>query len=118
MALDGGTVHIIQEDGEPYMDVVLKGKTPGVNASCLSWSPAVQSGGGLLLAIGWADGTTMVWSEKDRMQRSDDEQHAGQHAKISRCTSRTVLWLSRSSSSGSIASSRVRIATAHGVSRR
>ena len=29
MALDGGTVHIIQEDGEPYMDVVLKGKTPG-----------------------------------------------------------------------------------------
>lgn len=75
MALDGGTVHIIQEDGEPYMDVVLKGKTPGVNASCLSWSPAVQSGGGLLLAIGWADGTTMVWSEKDAAVREDLDTH-------------------------------------------
>ena len=75
MALDGGTVHIIQEDGEPYMDVVLKGKTPGVNASCLSWSPAVQSGGGLLLASGWADGTTMVWSEKDAAVREDLDTH-------------------------------------------
>ena len=75
MALDGGTVHIIQEDGEPYMDVVLKGKAPGVNASCLSWSPTVQSGGGLLLAIGWADGTAMVWSEKDTAVREDSDTH-------------------------------------------
>ena len=75
VALDGGTVQIIQEDGEPYMDVVLKGKAPGVNASCLSWSPTVQSGGGLLLAIGWADGTAMVWSEKDTAVREDSDTH-------------------------------------------
>ena len=87
MALDGGTVHIIQEDGEPYMDVVLKGKTPGVNASCLSWSPAVQSGGGLLLAIGWADGTTMVWSEKDAAVREDLDTH------VPHPVWRFVLWL-------------------------
>ena len=75
VALDGGTVQIIQEDGEPYMDVVLKGKNPGVNASCLSWSPTVQGGGGLLLAIGWADGTAMVWSEKDTAVREDSDVH-------------------------------------------
>ena len=50
----------------------------GSNAECLSWSPSAISGGNVLLAIGWDDGSVMVWSEKERMQRVDDEQHSGQ----------------------------------------
>lgn len=74
-ALDNGTVQIVQEDGQSYMNVILKGKTPGANATCLCWSPAVQTGGGLLLAIGWADGAVMVWSEKDVAVREDTDVH-------------------------------------------
>ena len=75
-ALEGGTVVIVKEDGELYQDIVIKAKSPGANATSLSWAPVVQTAGGLLLAIGWEDGTVMVWSEKDVAVREDADAHA------------------------------------------
>jgi WD40 repeat protein len=73
--LEGGSVLVLDGEGEPFEDVVIRTREGRANAVQLAWSPPhVQDGS--LLAIGWEDGTVMVWSLKDRLARSDQEQHA------------------------------------------
>ena len=76
VAIEGGTVIIVQEDGEPHEEVVRNRSPQSANARCLEWSPTIVTGGNMMLAIGWDDGTVMIWSEKDRMAREDSDQHA------------------------------------------
>ena len=85
VAVEGGTVLVLEEDGtlhdevirnRPFNDPDHRSAPQMSAATCLSWSTAQLSGGTVLLAIGWNDGSVMVWSEKDRMQRVDDEQHS------------------------------------------
>ena len=53
-------------------------KSRVANARCLCWSPAAS--GSLMLAIGWEDGSVMVWADgpnaNDRVAREDTDQHA------------------------------------------
>ena len=98
VAVEGGTVLVLDEDGSLH-DEVVKGKVSahydpeaGIGkrseavCTCLAWSDNQLQGGNVLLACGWSDGTVMVWSEKDRMQRSDDENTAGSQSPL--CASR------------------------------
>ena len=87
VAVEGGTVLVLEEDGslhdevvrnKPSNDIEARGKGGvGCEATCFTWSPAPVQGGNVLLGIGWSDGNVMVWSEKDRLQRTDDEAHSG-----------------------------------------
>lgn len=88
VALEGGTVLVLDEDGSLYGEVVrgrqsqpdLEARGSGgtyATVTVMTWSSAPLKDS-MLLAIGWNDGSVMVWSEKERMQRSDDEQHSGQ----------------------------------------
>ena len=76
VSIDGGTVVIVHDDGEMHEEVVRNRSPSSANACCLEWSPSIVTGNNMLLAIGWEDGTVMVWSEKDRMTREDSDQHA------------------------------------------
>ena len=80
VALEGGTVLVLNEDGSVHEEVTRNraGREGGEAVpTCLSWTSTQVQGGNVLLAVGWQDGVVMVWSEKDRMERCDDEQHAG-----------------------------------------
>jgi WD40 repeat protein len=73
--VEGGSVLVLDGEGEPYEDVVIRTREGKANPVQLAWAPLhVQDGS--LLAIGWDDGTVMVWSLKDRLARGDQEQHA------------------------------------------
>ena len=86
VAVEGGTVLVLEEDGSLH-DEVCRGRPFGgdetrsdgqeCQATCLAWSSSQLQGGNVLLAVGWDDGTVMVWSQKDRQQRSDTDQHSG-----------------------------------------
>ena len=80
VALEGGTVLVLAEDGSLHEEVTRnRASRNGGDAvpTCMSWTTNQLQGGNVLLAIGWQDGVVMVWSEKDRMERCDDDQHAG-----------------------------------------
>ena len=79
VALDNATVILLNEHAEPYYEgAVLSTKSRVANARCLCWSPAAS--GSLMLAIGWEDGSVMVWADgpnaNDRVAREDTDQHA------------------------------------------
>ena len=76
VALEGGTVLVLNEDGSVHEEVTRNraGREGGEAVpTCLSWTSTQVQGGNVLLAVGWQDGVVMVWSEKDRMERCDDE---------------------------------------------
>ncbi|KAL3931133.1 MAG: hypothetical protein SGPRY_001254 [Prymnesium sp.] len=76
VGLVGGSVIIVREDGELHEEVVKNRQPSTANVCCLEWSPTVVTGGNMMLALGWEDGSVMVWSEKDRMTREDGDHHA------------------------------------------
>lgn len=72
---EGGTVILIDSEGQPYEDVVIRPREPGASPRLLAWSPP-HIHEGSLLAIGWDDGMVMLWSLAERLAREDAEQHA------------------------------------------
>ena len=72
---EGGSVLLFRGDGDHFEDVVIRTRDAAASPLKLAWAPAHVHNGGLL-AVGWDDGTLLVWSLKDRLSGEEQEQHA------------------------------------------
>lgn len=71
---------VLEEDGT-VRDEVCRNRASrdggeGV-VTCMTWTASQLQGGNVLLGVGWKDGSVMLWSEKERMERTDEDQHGG-----------------------------------------
>ena len=69
---------VLEEDGT-VRDEVCRNRASrdggeGV-VTCMTWTASQLQGGNVLLGVGWKDGSVMLWSEKERMERTDEDQH-------------------------------------------
>ena len=80
VAVEGGKVLVLNEDGSVHEEVTRNRESRSGGEStptCMSWTASQLQGGNVLLTVGWQDGVVLVWSEMDRMERCDDDQHGG-----------------------------------------